>query len=88
MKNLKSLLQNEVTLTISKWIGSIFSIVAATGMAVFGHDYIELQLLWFVLYCIGSVLWGYVSIVKQDRAMLLMQAYFTILNIYGVWVRL
>lgn len=67
-----------------EWIGTIFSIVAAVSMALFGQSHPDEQIYVFYMYFIGSLIWMIVGFKFKKNSIVTMNLVFLVINSIGI----
>lgn len=57
-------------------------------MAMIGHISIHSQTIWFIMYWLGALLWGYYAFKSKDHPLLMMQLVFLLVNTYAIITRI
>ena len=64
---------------IISWTGTICSIIGSFAVAF------QIYILGYVLFLIGSISWLGIGIVKRDKSLVVLNGFFLVANIIGLW---
>lgn len=80
--------KHNMYLSTIKWVGTIFGIMAACAMAIYGFSNPEYQLMIFSWYTVGSMCWVVAGIWMKETSIITMNAIFLSINILAIIERL
>ena len=64
---------------VISWIGTICSIIGSFAVAF------QIYILGYGLFLIGSISWLGIGIMKRDKPLMVLNGFFLVANIIGMW---
>lgn len=61
------------------WVGTVASIIGSFAVAF------QIYILGYGLFLIGSISWLGVGIIRRDRSLMVLNGFFLVANIIGMW---